>query len=77
MNTHYLKKFRRKANKLLSIVEEDDRTYMILFSETGCCFAGGMKTMQEALRALNVNKRFYIKMLCERERAFREHSIFY
>lgn len=77
MNIHYLKKFREKANKLLSIEEDSYGMYMIYFSETGCYYAVGMKTMQEALRALNVNKRFYIKMLCERERAFREHSIFY
>lgn len=78
MNTHYLKKFRKKANLLLCI-EEDcgyDGKYKILFKETGCCSSRGLKTMEDALKKLNDEKRFYIHLLCLRERAIREHSIF-
>ena len=76
MNIHYLKKFRKRANKLFYIEENDDRTYSVMMKGKGGGYVTcNIKTIEEAFVWLGTHKRFYVWLLCIREREFRNESI--
>ena len=78
MNIHYLRKFRKKVNKLFYIEECDDKTYSVMMKgRNGGCITCNIKTIEEAFIWLGTHKWFYVWLLCMRERAFRDESIFY